>query len=273
MNNENLNIRLGNWIEKLQAKGKRAFAVRDIHEAFPGISDIAVKRSLSRLSQKGKVASIYKGYYLIIPPQYAIRGILPPLLFIDGFMKFLKRPYYVGLQSAAALHGAAHQQPQEFFVFTVFPALRATAKKGIKVNYISVKNIPEIYLQERKTESGYLKISSPELTAIDLIQFEKRVGGMNRVATILNELAEAMNPEKITAAFVRDMATTVVQRLGYLLDKELAVNSLADKLYDECMRAGLKFFRIPLKTSARTKGCSSNNRWNVIANIKIESDE
>lgn len=33
-------------------------------------------------------------------------------------MKFLGQPYYVGLLSAAALHGAAHHQPQEFQVVT-----------------------------------------------------------------------------------------------------------------------------------------------------------
>ncbi|MBN1478895.1 hypothetical protein EH223_14530 [candidate division KSB1 bacterium] len=81
MKSENLNISLGQWIEELQARGKRAFSLRQIHESFPSISEVAAKRSLSRLSQKNKVVSIYKGYYLIISPQYAMKGILPPILF------------------------------------------------------------------------------------------------------------------------------------------------------------------------------------------------
>ena len=38
------------------------------------------------------------------------------MLWIDDLMRFHHVPYYVGLLSAAALHGAAHQQPQEFQV-------------------------------------------------------------------------------------------------------------------------------------------------------------
>jgi hypothetical protein len=49
-------------------------------------------------------------------------------------MKYLGREYYVGLLNAAALHGSAHQQPQEFTVITNTSNLRNTLKKGIKIN-------------------------------------------------------------------------------------------------------------------------------------------
>src|SRR5690606_8775061 len=111
---------------------------------------------------------IHKGYYLIINPQYASRGILPPSLFMDGLMKFLGRPYYVGLLNAASFHGAAHQQPQEYFVFTDFPALRTNKKRGVRINYISKKKIPAEFLEKKKTETGFIHISNPALTAIDL---------------------------------------------------------------------------------------------------------
>ncbi|NGM73129.1 hypothetical protein G5B32_07720 [Sphingobacterium sp. SGL-16] len=66
-------------------------------------------------------------------------------------MKFLERPYYAGLLNAASFHGAAHQQPQEFFVFTNFPTLRPTSKKGIKINYISKsKSLPHSLRKEKR---------------------------------------------------------------------------------------------------------------------------
>ena len=133
---EKENRKLSDWANSLLAKGKNAFSLTEVKKEFPNLSDIAIKRSLNRLSVKGNIVSILKGYYLIIPPQYASRGILPPALFIDGLMKFLERPYYVGLLNAASFYGAAHQQPQEFYVFTVLPALLTTKRKGIKINYI-----------------------------------------------------------------------------------------------------------------------------------------
>lgn len=123
-------IRILTWIELLQSRGAFAFSLELAKKELPAYSEIALKRALSRLSEKGKIISVYKGYYLILPPQYALKGILPPSLFLDAFFQFLGRPYYVSLLNAAAYHGASHQQPQEYYVVTNFPAMRATKKKG-----------------------------------------------------------------------------------------------------------------------------------------------
>ena len=85
------------------------------------------------------------------------------------------------------------------------------------MNFISKKNIENRLLKERKTETGYLKVSSPALTAIDLVQYEKRTGGLNRVAVVLNELVEEMDPKEFDPVFFASVPTSAVQRLGYLL--------------------------------------------------------
>lgn len=266
------NIRLTDWKDDLLAKGKISFSLDQVKQAFPTQSETAIKRSLNRLSVKGEIVSIYKGFYLIISSQYASRGILPPAIYIDALMKHLKRPYYTGLLNAAAFHGASHQQPQEFFVFTNFPVLRDTKRKGIRVNYISIKNFPTALLEERKTESGYLKLSSPELTAIDLIQFEKRVGGLDRVTTVLNELSDEIKPEKFNAAFLKEVPSVSVQRLGFILDKVLEKTELAEQLYLSCKKEKIKFYRKPLKASGKVKGFPFDEKWKIIINTDIEHE-
>lgn len=270
---EQAEMKIGNWIEKIQSQGKSAFSLELLSQELPKYTSIGIKRSLSRLSAKGQIISIYKGYYLIIPPQYASKGILPPAIFLDSFMEFLKRPYYLALLNAAAYHGASHQKPQEFFIMTNLPVLRHTLKKGMKLNYISIKVIPEKLLETRKTESGYLKISNPVLTATDLIQFEKRVGGMSRVATVLNELAEVIKPEDFNALLIENTPVTVLQRLGYVLDKIIENKLLADALFEILIQTNAKLFRIPLKASAPIKDFYSDERWKVIVNTDIEIDE
>lgn len=264
---------LKDWIEQLQSNGKLAFSLSQAHEAFADLSEDAIKLALYRLSKRDKIVSIYKGYYLIIPPQYASKGILPPAVYIDGLMQFLQRPYYAGLLSAAAYHGAAHQQPQEFFIVTTLPALRATKRKGIKVNYISKGLINEQLIESRKTESGYLKISSPALTATDLVQFEKRIGGLNRAATVLNELAEVLNPEMFTSTLFSEASTYSIQRLGYIMEYKIDQKDLAEALFTKAKEAGLSFFRVPLKADLPVKGFSSDEKWKVIVNTEIEVDE
>src|SRR5659263_273828 len=104
---EQVEMKIGNWIEKLQSLGKSAFSLELLIHELPNYTAIGIKRSLSRLSAKGQIVSIYKGYYLIIPPQYASKGILPPAIFLDAFMIFLERPYYLALLNAAAFWGFA----------------------------------------------------------------------------------------------------------------------------------------------------------------------
>jgi predicted transcriptional regulator of viral defense system len=261
------------WSEKVLAQGRYGFGLTELKQRHTGLSDSAVKSALNRLSDKGKVLSVFKGYYLIIPPQYRSKGILPAQLFMDAFMKHLLRPYYVSLLNAAAFHGASHQQPQEYFVMTTFPVLRPTKKKGLKINYISIREIPESLIEKRKTEAGYLNISNPALTAGDLIQFEKRVGGLNRVATVLNELSEVIKPTDFNSEVLLHVQVTVMQRMGYLLENVCFNMELADALFEAMKREGLSLFRIPLKTAKETKGFSSENRWNVIVNTEIEIDE
>lgn len=260
------------WVDELLATGHCAFTPEIWQREHPEHSDIAVKRALSRMSANGKVVSLHKGYYLIIPPQHSHKGMLPPPLFLDAFMQHLQRPYYLALLNAAAFHGASHQQPQEYFVMTDFPVLRPTLKKGVKINYISIKEIPPSLIETRTTEAGYLRISNAALTAADVIQFEKRVGGLNRASVVLRELAEVLQPADFNATFLHHVHGTTLQRLGYLLEKVCGCDALADALFEGMKRECFRLFRIPLKTAISAKSYTSGNRWNVVVNLEIDPD-
>jgi len=85
----------------------------DIMNAFPDKSNKAVTQALSRLSQKGKIVSVYKGFQIIIPAENSIRKIAPPDQFINYHMEYIGKPYYVGLLGAAALHGGGPSTTSE----------------------------------------------------------------------------------------------------------------------------------------------------------------
>jgi predicted transcriptional regulator of viral defense system len=259
------------WVEKQQSWGKYVFSLIQVKADFPDLSESALKRALDRLSNKGRILSVYKGFYIIVPPEYTSRGLLPPILFIDSLMKFVDKPYYIGLLSAAALHGAAHQQPQEFFVITDTKQT-TTLKKGLKINYIIKKNIADSFLEKRKTEFGYVNVSNPELTAADIVYYDNRIGGINRAASVLNELAEVMKPERITQELINTLSMPTIQRLGYLLDF-IRKKELADKLYMESQKLKKDFFRQPLKAGEGKTGFPTDDRWKIIINTDIEIDE
>lgn len=118
-----------------------------------------------------------------------------------------------------------------------------------------------------------MKISNPALTATDLIQYAKRVGGINRVATILAKLAESIQPAAFDANLLQHFPVTALQRLGYLLDKVFDNQPLANAQFKALEDNKALLFRIPLKASAQAKGFAADEKWKVIVNTQIEMDQ
>ena len=272
-NYRNMKYTVTDWIEDLQKDGRVCFSLAETIAKFPSYREIVLRNALTRLVSKKKICSVWQGFYVIIPIEYQSKGIIPEVYYIDWLMKFLGRNYYVSLLNAAAFYGAAHQQPQEFTVVTTPPSLRSTQKKGTKINFNNKATIPEELTEQRKTPTGYIRISSPELTATDLIQFEKEIGGINRAATVLNELAENCNFNKLTKEFFQYVPAPIIQRLGYLLDEVLECQSQANDLYSVIKKYDISFRKTLLKIRKTTANCEENKKWKIIINEQIDIDE
>jgi len=261
------------WIEEMQSAGKSCFSFSEASKRFPSIHFDSLKRNLSRLVIKHKICSVWKGFYVIVPVEYQSKGIIPAVYYIDQLMKFLGRNYYISLLNAAEFYGAAHQRPMEFTVMTTPPSLRSTLKKDIKINFNNKSVICPQFTEQRKTPTSYVSISSPELTATDLIQFEETIGGLNRASTVLYELAESCHFKKLNDDFFEYVPTPVIQRLGYLLDEALDFKRQADELYSMAKNFGCSFRTTPLKNRKNAIDFPVNMKWKIIVNEQIEIDE
>lgn len=98
------------WLDSLPARGRWWFTLDDAVAGLGGTRD-ATCMALSRLRRKRLIASPYRGFYLVLPPEYREVGAWPAEHFLDPLMRWVGEPYYLGLLTAAALHGAAHQAP------------------------------------------------------------------------------------------------------------------------------------------------------------------
>jgi predicted transcriptional regulator of viral defense system len=257
------------FIEHLQSHGRYSFEKQELLKDLD-ISLDGIRVALSRLGKMGRIAMICHGFYVIIPLEYRESGILPAVWFIDHLMKFLRLPYYVGLLSAASLQGASHHQPQEFQVVTV-KQVRPIRVRGLTVKFIVKRNIsPRDELKQLKTETGYIWVSQPELTAIDLLSYANRVGGMNHAATVLAELGEILRPARLVAVAKKEAPLAVIQRLGYILDYVGWPNKTA-KLA-RLVHPG-KAPKTLLEPGIVKRDAEFNEKWSVVVNRKIEVDE
>ena len=118
---------------------------------------------------------------------------------------------------------------------------------------------------------GVVRYSNPELTAVDLVQFADHVGGYQRAATVLAELVEVMDMEKM-ADVVPYTTVATMQRLGYLLECVLEEKEKADELF-VILENQRQWNSILLRNDRPRNEMALPNRWHVNGNVEIEIDD
>ena len=264
---------LNDWVTNEMMRGRYIFTKDDIAAIQLPISGQALQNNLSRLVNRGIIVSPWQNFYVIVPTEYKLRGVVPPTFYIDRLMKFLGRDYYVSLLSAAELNGASHQKAMIFQVMTNGKPIRSGIKNGSRLEFTLRKDIPITFIKQVKTQTGYMNVSSPELTAFDIVAEEQKIGGLSRAAEVLVELCETICWDKAKLPLLAYFSRATLQRLGYLLERVAALQQ-ADDLFALVKLSGKTLRKTPLKqTVAITNDMRADNRWKVIENYDIDIDE
>ena len=210
--------RLFDYTTHLLSVGRVIFS-RDEARKSLGISGGAFLDAAERLQQKGCLFTPRRGFYVVVPPQFRSWGAPPPSWYIDELMRHEGRPYYVGFLKAAELLGAAPQAVMEFQVITDRQIPKIQAGRSVIAFYFR-RNLVAIAngIEDHKTDTGKMKVSSAELTALDLVRYPRAAGGVSHVASVLSELAERIQPGKLSS-LSKSFERSVAQRLGYILTR------------------------------------------------------
>lgn len=254
------------YISGLAASGRHYFTSGEARSAL-GVSAAAAKLALNRLAKQKTIASPARGFYVIIPPEYQSLGCLPADQFIPALMRHLNIAYYAGLLSAAQYHGAAHYRPQEFQVFLA-KNRRPIRCGAVRVAFIARARLTEVPVQSLNTPRGTVQVSSPEATALDLVGYARHAGGLSQVASILFELAERLNPEKL-AAVARTAPIPWGQRLGYLLEhigSGAKVPALKEYVRKHANKSTMLLPKAPVRRSPYNKG------WKLHVNADVKAE-
>ena len=72
------------WIEEKTWCGQFTFSHDDLITAFPEMSAGAIARALTREVANGRIVSPVRGFYVVVPEEYRLRGTVHQSFYIDN---------------------------------------------------------------------------------------------------------------------------------------------------------------------------------------------
>ena len=256
------------WIDSLPEDGRYAFS-RDDAETVSGASDAAVKMIFRRLKKRGVIVSPRRGFYVVVPPEYRSAGSPPATWFIDDLMRHLGRRYYVALLSAAALHGAGHQQPMAFQV--IADAVERDIEVGrVRIEFHVSNRIEGAATQDNADRDGHDGRVDPRDHCVRPRTLPIGLGILEQHRHRALGARRATRSRLSSSPASARVARSDVQRLGWLLDL-LSEGELADALH--AALRGQAAGADAAEHRARSQLTRhSTLRWRVLVNDDVEPD-
>lgn len=262
------------YIMHIRSLGQRSFTIDQAITELKQSKD-SVLAAIARLKKQGYLISPAKGFYVLLPPEHRQQGCIPAEEFVPLLTKHLGIEYYAALLTAAQFHGAAHQKPAIFQMISNKRIKRKLEFGQVRIDCLYKKSLKDLPTQSFTVSTGYLQVSSPELTALDLLIYSSKSGGLNHIATVLSELIESINPEKLIELATKVDENVWFQRLGYILDNIDPLDTesnrkIIDALEKYLASKTLKY--MPLAPEIPSAGYPYSKKWMIIENTDIESD-
>jgi len=269
-------ILINSYLDQIRAKGRLCFTKAEAMAAL-GISSVNLNARIYHLKKSGKLISPARNFYVLVEPENWKFGAPNAADLVIMLMGYKGLAYYACLLTAALYYGAAHQRPMAFQVM-VSERMEPLVFGGVRVDFIYKKSLASLPVRSFAAKTGYLQVSSPELTAMDLLLYPAKAAGLGNIATVLYELIPAIDPDKLLELAIQTGSKAWVQRLGYILenldadDYEAAKHKALVILKLEQYISRSKFSYIPLTPEIPTKSCKRNSKWRLIVNTTVESD-
>lgn len=231
-----------------------------------------VRRRLNVPTRRGEWVTPAHGLRIPVPYQYRSFGAPEGIELIDSLMQHFKADYYIGWLSAAEIHGAAHHAPQ---VFQVATSRQIRNRKVGRTNYKFYQRsaISELPVEEVKTQSGTARISSRELTLVDLSADLLNAGGLANAVIVFSDLIFDVNQqsnvnEKAVVDICAHFPVAVARRIGWLIEKQFGGHRM-EKLHDIFAH---RTQTPSLLDPASPRHGTLDRDWNIIINnLELES--
>ena len=224
-----------------------------------------VPQRLSVPKRRGEWVSPARGLWVPVAPEFRGWGGPPATEIIDAVMAHLDVTYYIGWLAAAALHGAAHQAPQVTHV-AVSRMVRQRLVGRAHLVFHERRQIDRLPMIDRMARSGTFKVSTPEVTALDVATDIVIAGGLDNAATVIADLADETGlDDEVLAAAGLVFPDSAIRRVGWIV--ETFTNHRLDRAAEQVSRSSVAATRLH-PAMPLTGGLS--DRWRLRLNTKVD---
>jgi len=140
-----------------------------------------------------------------------------------------------------------------------------------QMRFIRRSAVPRRSVIDHLVPTGRIKVSTPAVTLLDLVESPSHGAGLSNVATVIAQFVEdeIIDPA-VLAKEAAGYPTTVAQRAGFLTESmaDLVGTSLDLRELEQLIQGSDS---VPL-ASHRSDDGDRDNRWGVIVNTEIEPD-
>jgi len=205
------------FVTERLARGAVGFSLAEL-ERSTGLSRIAARHQLLRLGERVRRVAPRQPFFVAVAEEHRPIGAPPATWWLDAYFRFLGRPYYLALASAAAAHGASPQAVQVVQVMTDRPR-RPLALGRIRVRFYVNRTAARTPVTELPGAHAPLRVATPEATAVELVRYARALGGLGRAVEILRPLAAHLKRPALRDALEAAGEHACAQRLGFVLER------------------------------------------------------
>jgi len=243
----------------------------DVVTDLVGVSRQHAVNLLASMARKGALHRAGRGRYAVVAPDvlYGRRSyVVDPHLILDELMQAngADSLYYVAYQSAAAIHGAAHQLP--FALLVAVPQQRRPIELGqTRIQFVQLKAEKLFGFQRIHYHEVPLNVSERAKTILDCLERFDLCGGVAEVARTISTLVEKIDPDTLLDYLQRMDNQALAQRLGLILERLSTVQEIEGELLDGIAQMTGEYI-YPLDPHEPEAGVL-DSRWRIHENIDV----
>lgn len=251
-----------NIVGRLTYEKKKIVTAGDLDALFK-LSPENRKQVVFRLKKKNRLTPIKRGVYVFSPLEAgpAGRGINP---FLIPPVFFPRKNYYIGYSSTFNYYGFTEQLFQTLYILNTSISKEKNIC-GVPCKFVKVSEGRMYGLENIKIENQDILISSKERTMVDLLYFNKPVGGIQPAAEIFSKIVnnKKCDIKKLVEYAARFQNVTVRKRVGVLLENARISEALLKPLARSVENTALS-------SLGKSRRGTLSKKWRAIINDSQE---